>query len=198
MRFKFQKLKLKLDEKGQTLVEVLVAMATAVAVLSAIAITVISSLSNVEFTKNQNLATQYSREGLEVVRRLARSNWNTFEGFNAQDYCLAKGQTTLTPMGPNGCGQNVDTFMRKIEIEQTSLSCQEGSGGEEDEGEDEEDEDGGGEEESNARITSIVSWSDSKCGAANVFCHEVTLDSCIANLNPVYFEIPDGNEDEDD
>lgn len=175
MKFKFHSLKFKAGEKGQTLVEVLVAMATAVAVLSAIAITVISSLSNVEFTKNQNLATQYSREGLEVVRRLARSNWTTFEGFNAQDYCLAKGQTTLAPMGPNGCGQNVDTFVRKIEIEQNSLSCQESS----------EDE-----EESNARITSIVSWSDSKCGSANVFCHEVTLDSCIANINPVYFEIP--------
>ena len=164
MKIKVQRSKFK-DQKGQTLVEVLIAMATAVAVLSAIAITVVSSLSNVEFTKNQNQATQFSREGLEVVRRLAKSNWTTFETYNAADYCLAKGATTLTTMGPNGCGQNVDTFVRKIEIEQNSPSCQ-----------------------LNARIASIVSWSDSKCGSANVFCHEVTLDSCIADINSVSFE----------
>lgn len=167
-------MRLKFDERGQTLVEVLVAMATAVAVLSAIAITVVSSLSNIEFTKNQNQATQYSREGLEVVRRLARSNWTTFESYNATDYCLGKSQTVLSAMGPNGCGQNVDnTFVRKIEIEQNSTSCQ-----------------------SNAKITSVVSWSDSKCGSDNVFCHEVTLDSCIANINSVSFE--GQGEDEDD
>lgn len=154
---------MKLNQKGQTLIEVLVAMATAVAVMSAIAVTVITSLSNVEFTKNQNLATQYSREGLEVVKRLARSNWSQFiTTYNARNYCLAKGQTTPTAMGPNGCGQNVDTFRRQIDIELNSGSC-----------------------DSNARVTSIVSWFDSKCGSGNVFCHEVRLDSCVANINPI-------------
>jgi type II secretory pathway pseudopilin PulG len=153
---------MKFDEKGQTLIEVLVAMATAVAVMSAIAVTVVTSLSNVEFTKNQNLATQYSREGLEVVKRLARSNWPLFLNYNARNYCLAKGTTTLTTMGPNGCGQNVDIFRRQIDIEQNSSSC-----------------------DSSARVTSIVSWFDSRCGSSNVFCHEVRLDSCVANINPI-------------
>jgi len=160
--------KYQIDQKGQTLIEVLVAMATAVAVMSAIAITVVTSLSNVEFTKNQNLATQYSREGLEVVRRIAKSNWNNFTALNAMSYCLKKGATTIDPvadrMPPTGCGQNIDIFRRQIDIEQNSTSC---------------------DSNTNARITSIVSWSDSKCGAANVFCHEVRLDSCVANINPV-------------
>lgn len=150
------------SQKGQTLIEVLVAMATGVAVMSAIAVTVITSLSNVEFTKNQNLATQYSREGLEVVRRLAKSNWATFSSYTSTFYCLAKGSTTLTIRTGIKCGQNVDIFVREINIEQSSPTC-------------------GG----NAKILSMVSWSDSKCGRDDVFCHQVRLDSCIANINTI-------------
>lgn len=155
-------MKLNKKEKGQTLIEVLVALATGVAVISAMAVTVITSLNNVEFTKNQNQATQYSREGVEIVRRLARSNWATFAGYRSTNYCLAKGASTLTIMGGNNCGQNADIFVRQIIIEQNSPGCQ-----------------------SNAKISSVVSWSDSKCEATRPFCHEVRLDSCIADINSI-------------
>ena len=155
-------MRLRTKERGQTLIEVLVALATGVAVISAMAVTVITSLNNVEFTKNQNQATQYSREGIEIVRRLARSNWATFANYRSTFYCLSQGGAVLTTMTGNNCGQNAGIFMRQINIEQNSPSCQ-----------------------SNAKISSIVSWSDSKCESSKPFCHEVRLDSCIADINTI-------------
>ena len=155
------------NENGQALIEALVALAAAVAVISAIAITVITSLQNVEFTKNQNLATQYAGEGLEIVRRIGRSNWQNLQAYNAANYCLAKGSTILTSMGVNGCGQNISInqvgiYVRQINIELNSPSCQ-----------------------TNVKVRSTVSWSDSKCGSSDVFCHQVRLDSCLANINTI-------------
>ncbi len=150
------------DQTGQTLIEALIALAAAVLVISAIAITGVTSLSNVEFTKNQNLATEYSREGIEIVRQISRNNWKIFTTYTGVNYCLDKGSNTLTAMGPTGCGQNVGTYVRQIIIEQASSSC---SG--------------------NVKVTSSVSWSDSKCTVGNVFCHKVNIESCLADTNPI-------------
>lgn len=150
-------------ESGQTLIEVLIALAAAVAIISAIVITVVTSLSNVEFSKNQNLASQYAREGIEIVRQMARNSWSTFLTYTNTNYCLSQGSTTLTAMPPSGCGQNVGVFVRQLTIDQTSVSCQ-----------------------SSAKVTVTVSWSDSKCTpGTNIFCHQVQLQSCVANINPV-------------
>jgi len=160
---------LRKKEKGQTLIEVLIALAAAVAIISAIAITVVTSLSNVEFTKNQNLATQYAREGMEVVRQMARNSWPTFTTFTSVNYCLPQGATSLCVMGSLNCGtslscgQNVaGIFVRQITIDQTSVSCG-----------------------NNGKVTSTVSWSDSKCSTGNVFCHQVKLESCVADINTI-------------
>jgi len=155
-------------ESGQSLIEVLIALAASVAVVSAIVVTVITSLSNAEFTKNQNLATQYSRQGMEIVRQIAKNNWSNFLTYTNRDYCLNKDSTTLTVMTGLNCSLNIDgIFDRKITIIQSSLSppstyCT-----------------------SSAEIVSSVSWSDSKCQAGNILCHEVKLRSCLADVNSV-------------
>ncbi|MBI3069818.1 MAG: hypothetical protein HYY87_00750, partial [Candidatus Levybacteria bacterium] len=56
-------------QKGQTLIEVLLALGTAVVVLSATVVAVLSALNNAQFSKNQSLATQYAQEGMEVMRK---------------------------------------------------------------------------------------------------------------------------------
>lgn len=157
------------SQKGQSLIEVLIALAASVAVVTAIAITVITSLSNVEFTKNQNLASQYSREGMEVIRRMAKDNWTSFTAtYTASSYCLDQNENLSVMLGSNciqnvGCVNNICTFVRRININQNdTVYC---SG--------------------NTRITSIVSWSDSKCTAGDPFCHNATLDSCLSNINTI-------------
>ncbi len=150
-----------INQKGQSLVEALVAMTAAVIIVSAIAVAVITSVNNSDFSKNQNLATQYAQEGIEILRNLSQSNWNSFSTYSGT-YCLNQGSTTLTIPTNVNCPQNINSFfVRQISITQTSDSC---SG--------------------NAKISISVSWGDGKCtNASNPYCHKVLLDSCLANIN---------------
>lgn len=152
------------NELGQSLIEVLIALAASVAVVSAIVVTVITSLSNAEFTKNQNLATEYSRQGMEIVRQIAKNNWNDFLTYTSRNYCLNKDSAALSLMTGLNCGLNIgNLYDRKITIIQTgSTYCVEST-----------------------EIISSVSWSDSKCQTGSVLCHEIKLRSCLADINSV-------------
>ncbi len=152
------------NQKGQTLVESLIALAVAVVIVSAIVVSVISSLSNAQYTKNQNLANQYASQGMEVVRGIRNTSWDTISSYNG-DYCLPENQTTLIAKG-TGCSpkQNVaGVFLREVNIDHNSPSCDQTLG-----------------------ITVNVSWSDGKCtDSSNSFCHVVSLVSCFGNNNAV-------------
>lgn len=89
--------------KGQTLLEILVALGTGVVVLLALSTVVLSSLSAAQFSKNQNLATLYAQQGMEIVRSIKQTNWDSFytnytaAGGNvgvASSFCLPKDDTT--------------------------------------------------------------------------------------------------------
>ncbi len=159
-------------QNGQTLIEALVALGAAVLVLSAITVAVVSALNNVQYTKNQNLATQYGQQGIEIMRQISQSSWASFSGYNAGRYCFAKGDTFPCPLGSStgsclgtttSCGQNYGIFVREVDIAQSSqISCSNASIG----------------------VTVIVSWSDSKCtDPASPYCHNVILNSCLSNHN---------------
>lgn len=153
------------NELGQSLIEVLIALAASVAVVSAIAVTVITSLSNAEFTKNQNLATQYSREGIEIVRQIAKNNWTNFLTYTNRNYCLNKGSTIPTAMTGLNCGKNIDNIFDRTVIivhSPNSTYCN-----------------------SSTEVSSSVSWTDSKCQTGNILCHQIKLRSCFADVNSV-------------
>ncbi len=42
-----------------------------------------------------------------------------------------------------------------------------------------------GECSANTKVKSEVSWSDSKCLTGNPFCHKVSLETCLADINTV-------------
>lgn len=151
------------DLRGQSLIEVLIALAASVAVVSAIVVTVITSLSNAEFTKNQNLATQYSREGIEILRQMAKNSWTGFKNNDKVNYCLDK-NNILTPMAGLNCGKNISGFFdRQIIINPNSpADCA-----------------------NSIKISSKVFWSDSKCQIGNVLCHQIEIDSCLSDINAV-------------
>ena len=160
------------EQNGQTLIEALVALGAAVLVLSAITVAVISALNNTQYTKNQNLATQYAQQGIEIMRQISDSNWTSFSAYNAGRYCLAKGDTSPCPLGSSigscsiiqstSCGQNYGIFVREVDIAQGSnVSCAAGSIG----------------------VSVTVSWSDSKCNASSPYCHNVMLKSCLSDHN---------------
>lgn len=150
-------------ESGQTLLEILIALSVSTLILMAIAVVVISSLSNTQFTKNQNLANQYAQEGIEVVRRIRDSGgWTAFSTLNAR-YCLSGGSTSLPSPSATCATPNIGgVFVREVQI--ASGSCPSVSG------------------PNGSNVFSRVSWADGKC-ASGIFCHKVQLVTCFHRLD---------------
>lgn len=155
--------------QGQTLLEVVIALGVAVIVVSLIAIAVIFALNNATYSKNQNLATQFGQEGMEIVRQLRDSDLAVFNSLSG-NYCLAKGVKILNDSNRKqvDCTQNVDIFKREVIIYPPSsvFSCPANPPA------------------TTAPLTKvqvIVSWSDNKCSSSDLFCHKVELASCLAN-----------------
>lgn len=150
-----------MKEKGQTLVEVLLALAAAVVIISAISVVVLSSLSNAQFSKNQNIATKYSSEGMEFVRRLRDSDYITFKAYPNGTYCLAK-PLPVALGAPASCTlPNVDNFfIRSATLSNTSCGSNE------------------------EQITVTVTWTDNKC-LLGQYCHSSTLTSCLSTVSPM-------------
>lgn len=164
--------------KGQTLIEVLLALGTAVVVLSATVVAVLAALNNAQFSKNQNIATQYAQQGMEVMRNMRNSNWSEFNTLCAAgaicSYCLGEGDTFLdsddgrSGSVPNGCSRtglpspnpNIrDIYVRQVDIgEDVSIKCGTGT----------------------TKVTVSVSWASNKCTeTSNLYCHKVELVSCL-------------------
>ncbi len=161
---------------GQTLIEVLVALSVITVIVTSITIAAITSLNNAEFVKNQNLATQYAQQGMEIMRFMRNTNYGTFVTLS-QHYCLADTcrQIETNPAasdyitcGPNSgvCNPNVsNTFVREITIYNDTPGggspnqCQYGT-----------------------YVISSVSWADNKCTSrVNPYCHSVKLSSCFSS-----------------
>lgn len=146
-------------QKGQTIIEVLVALTAATIVISAVTTLITSSLRNAQFSKTQNLATHYTQEALEVVNQLSQSDYTGFTQ-KTGTYCLDKGSLTLrTPC--NETVQNVDEFVRTVSVSQPS-SCGLGT----------------------ASVSATVRWRDQSCTTGD-FCHDVNLVTCIINKTAV-------------
>lgn len=143
--------------QGQTLVEVLVALGIITIIITALTGVVITSMGNARNSKDQNQATQYAQEGMEIVRQIRDSDYVGFRNYSGT-YCLDGGSSTL---GPDCFSANVDNFLRKV------IVTPDGCGTE------------------IAQITVIVSWRDSKCSAVNPFCHTSRFESCLSTVNPV-------------
>ena len=154
----------KKKQSGQTLLEALVALATAVVIISAMTVVVLSSLNNAQFSKNQNQATLYAQQGIEFLKNLSQSNWTTFNTYNGS-YCMSSDNSLPQKTGQSCVpSPNVGIFLREVTINQSSSSCN----------------------PSTTLVTVSVGWSDNKCtSATDVYCHKVKLVSCIYNSTTV-------------
>lgn len=145
--------------KGQTLIELLVAIGILGIVITSLVAVVIASLGNAQYSKNQIQATQLAQEGLEIVHQWRDGNYQEFHDMLSGTYCLNAGSSTLD----NNCPAkvNVNNFFRQVTL--TSSGC-------------------------GANITLVnvkVSWQDGKCTASNPFCHSSQLSTCLSSVNPV-------------
>jgi len=63
------------DQKGQSILEMLVAIFVLVVVLTATIVLIITSINASRHSKNKLIATSLAREGIEIVRNIRDSNW---------------------------------------------------------------------------------------------------------------------------
>lgn len=65
-------------ESGQSLIEVLAALAVVILVVLALVMVVTTSIRNATFAKNQSLATKYAQEAIEKVRAFRDEDPDSF------------------------------------------------------------------------------------------------------------------------
>lgn len=69
---------MKISKTGQSLVEVLAALAVVILVILALMAIITTSIRNSTFAKNQSLASRYARESIEGARKLRDGNKEEF------------------------------------------------------------------------------------------------------------------------
>ncbi len=94
------------ERKGQSLIEVIVAMAVAIIIVGGLLVAVIVAVRNSQFAKSQVQATKYAEEGMENTRQQRDTDWDTF---------WAKKDTTDGPAVISGT-----IFSRSVKYEDVS------------------------------------------------------------------------------
>lgn len=166
-----------LHQKGQTLIEVLVGLAAAVAVLSAITTISLSSLHNSQFGRNENLATSYAQQGMEVITNIHATDYATFSSLSGT-YCFAQSCNTidanLSHVG-DACAKisgtrcpgifNYGEFIRTVTVHSGDVEAAKcNTNGSTD----------------NTKVDVSLSWNDERCkDTSNLYCHSVIHSSCF-------------------
>ena len=167
-------------QKGQSMVEAVVALGAAVIIISTITFAVITSASNTSFSTDQNKATQLAQEGLDAARKLRNSDANTFFSISEETtFCLPEGSAEFPELSNESeCNDrpNVGSYIRKVRfIPNSAINC-------------------GGDV---TEVRSIVEWSTGKCTSTERFCHNVELVSCFADINSLNTPVDDDTINED-
>jgi len=165
--------------KGQTIVEVVVALGAGIVVLTALTLMMTSSLNNASEGSSRTRAIQYAQDGLETVRNIKDTNWAQLvllsnNGNNS--YCMDSSCSILTlttgSCGPktSSCGLNVgNSFSRQVDIKPNDAKCipQNPIAG-----------------KTFIRAVVTVSYGDGKCtSSSNPYCHNVQVESCYTNYD---------------
>jgi hypothetical protein len=149
-----------MNQKGQGLIEALIALGAAVVIIAAMTIAVITALNNADFSKYQNLATNYAQQAIEIIQQKSQLDWTSIPT-NLATYCLSQGTTNLGQPVSSCTTVNVDNkFIRQVQFMPRSSNCNRST-----------------------QVEVSVSWTDGKCSGATDYCHQVLLDSCVADIN---------------
>lgn len=166
------------NNRGQTLVEALIALSIIVVIMSGTTIALVSSLNNAGFVKSQNQVNKISQQGMEYIRDQIVNN-NMYTAYTTSPY-----RDTTRCMGPNF---NIDTAysITSLPVDSFCLSqiidgkflrtvafwtsrCAPGSSGAAD-------------FNNGLQVTVTTYWSDSKCNTNRKYCHNQQIVSCFIN-----------------
>ena len=146
------------SSQGQTIIEVVIALAVGILLLTGITVAVTTSLNNAHYSKEQNQASQLAQEGIDAMRSIRDSSYTTFIGYSpSTQYCLNDGQT----VPEISCSQIDQTFTRTVAFSDNDPSCAIDA-------------------TTYRKVTVAVTWSDGRC-SDGALCHNVTLASCFSD-----------------
>lgn len=106
---------MKKNSRGQTLVEVIVAIGVVVLLVTGLIVGTSVSLKASQYGKMRSLGTQYAQEAVEATRNLRDSGWNTFAtygGLQPISWCLNKAGVWTQMVG--ACLPNIDNFYTRV------------------------------------------------------------------------------------
>lgn len=153
-------MKMKFKDKGQTIIEAIIALAAIILILTSISIVVINSVNNSQFIKNQNIGNKYAQQAFELVRGIQKNDLTQFASYTGGPYCINESDNPPLPTQLN-CDPttaNIDsTFIRTIYFDQGASPC----------------------DITQTRLRVSVAWSSGKCPFNNRFCHKAELVSCL-------------------
>jgi type II secretory pathway pseudopilin PulG len=152
-----------INQKGQSLVEALIALGVATLVISAMVVAVVTSVNNADYSKYENQATHYAQQGIEILQQVSQSNWSlfstTYVGANCLgDPKLTTGQFNLTQLAICDSPKTVNVGTNFVRETNVTLGVNGACGNDSYYGE----------------VT--VYWNDGKC--------KEQLDTCFTNINP--------------
>lgn len=162
--------------KGQTMIEVIVALGAAVVILSALTMAVITGLHNASQSSSELLSTQYAQGGMETAQKMRDNDWATLSSLSGT-YCLADSCSAISETGSScgpklgSCGVNVgDQYVREVTFTKDAPSCLTATPVP-------------SAPVSQMKVDVTVSWRDSKCTDPNdQYCHKTSITSCLSNL----------------
>lgn len=166
----------KQHQRGQTLLEAVIALSAILLIIAAVSIVVSGSLNNAGFINNQNQASKYAQDGIEYLRYLRNTDSATFITFaTGQFYCMNQDATgkpvidlSSSGLDPNRlCSTNVAVsqagggFKRAVQLTKNSSQCV-----------------------NKIQANVVVLWSSGKC-SSGTYCHTSALSACFdSSLNP--------------
>lgn len=107
-----------MDQNGQTLAEVVVAIGVVVLLVTGLVIGTSVTLKASQYGKARSQAVQYAQEAVEIARNVRDSGWTTFiayGGVTPVSWCLDK-SGVWTAMS-DSCSPNIDNFYtRKVTV----------------------------------------------------------------------------------
>ncbi|MGE5041623.1 MAG: type IV pilus modification PilV family protein [Candidatus Levyibacteriota bacterium] len=162
-----------MGNRGQTLLESLIALAAIVIILGAISTAVLISVNNASYIKHQNQANKLAQQGMEYIRDQI-NNGGSFT-FNQYKNNLASGAHCLddftavpvpNPIIESGAcsGANLQGIFKR-EVTFVAGECNTG---------------GGGDFANGLRVTIDVKWTSGKC-TGSAFCHDQAISSCFVD-----------------
>ena len=163
-----------MNNRGQTLLEAVIALSVLVIVLGAVATAVLTSINNSSFIKQQNQANKLAQQGMEYIRDRINNSGTTPTAF--QTYTQYAGSSSgiqcfndfsasppANPIFSSTCGGANVQGVFKREANFIVGSCS----------------NAGNDFTNGLKVAVNVYWTDGKCTTGSPFCHSQKVVSCF-------------------